>query len=827
MSSYAIKRLCRGDGKGYIKIEGEGLRPERLSAVATAANGQTIVCGVYPFGFPGEDAVAAHRAGDEHALDGSGIGSCVVAVPLLDDTDLQVRLYDDSSADGRPVFEFPFQPLPSKVRSRLSYKFHADEAYQIRGIDQRRLAFAPYLYVTAIYPVSESEVTCRFKVRFPQRPQNDEALNIRVLDRSANVVDTEAILIEDTDVCPRGDSYAPVWERIYAVRLPRDLQVFCIEATLGAKKDNGPAYGNFTCLTSSMFQGFVNGALGDTRSAYDDPGYAAWFERHRAAVDDLRSERRAIDRWEYKPTISIVSVLFNTPEEYLTAMIDSVLAQSYERFELVLVNVSGTNESMKTVLARYHDPRIRVIDAENRNIADNTNVGIEVSDGDYVAFVDHDDVIEPDALYQYVAVMQDDREADLLYCDEDRLEDGLYNRPFFKPEFNRDWLYSYNYITHMLMVSRYALSRIELSGADVAGAQDYDMILKCTEVARSIRSVPYVLYHWRIHANSTSTDPSSKPYADEAGRLALSRHFERIGVKAEVNESELPFRYRTRYLMDHEPKVSIVIPTKDHAAMLASCVDSVLRKTEYEDYDITLVENNSVEPETFAYYERIQKESDKVRVVTWPGHGFNYSAICNYGARHCDGEIILFLNNDTEVISPEWLGAMVNFMARPDVGVVGAKLICRDGIIAHGGVWVSPNYVGYMGHDLPADDSGYVETMHYPYNPEAVTGACQMIRRSLFEKIGGLDESLAVVLNDIDLCLKAEQEGKVTVFEPRALLYHNEHTSRGRDENDARKQRRADDEYRRFFLKWSPMLRPGRFINANLDQYDGNYKLEQ
>ncbi|WP_190972127.1 glycosyltransferase family 2 protein [Bifidobacterium vespertilionis] len=831
--SYSIECMCRGDGKGYAKITGEGLRADRLVAVAEAKNGQTIVCGIYPYAFPNEDPTAVRRSGDEHALDNSGIGSCVVAMPLLDGTDLQIRLYDrgteqeggteqNGSTAVAPVFEFPFKALASKIKSRLAYKFHPELASEIRGFDQRRLAVSPYLYVTGIFPVSPSEVSVRFTVRFPKRDMANGDIAIRVLDASATPIDATPMIIEDTDVFTRGDFNAPMWERVYAVRIPKDPRTLCIEAT---QDGHGHPYGNFTCILAPMFEGFVNGTLNGTRNAYHEPSYPSWFERRRANVNDLAAQRDAIKAWEYQPKISVVSVLFNTPAAYLTAMLDSVLGQSYANFELVLVNVSGRNAQIDAILDRYRDPRIRIMEAENKNIADNTNVGIAASTGDYIAFVDHDDVIEPDALYQYVSALQDDRGIDLMYCDEDRLDNGEYNHPFFKPQFNRDWLYAYNYVTHMLMVSRHALSQIELSGADVAGAQDYDMILKISEVARSIRAIPYVLYHWRIHQGSTSSNPGSKPYADDAGRLALSRHFERIGVKATVRESELPFRYRTEYARDHDPKVSIVIPTKDHAAMLAQCVDSVLRKTEYQNYDITLVENNSVEPETFAYYERIQKESDKVRVVTWEGHGFNYSAICNYGAKQSDGEIILFLNNDTEVIAPEWLGAMVNYMARPDVGVVGAKLICRDGIVSHGGVWVSVNNVGYMGYDLAADDSGYMETMRYPYNPEAITGACQMIPRALFEQLGGLDESLAVVLNDVDLCLKAEQAGYVTVFEPKALLYHNEHTSRGRDENDPRKQRRADDEYGRFFLKWNPVLRPGRFINLNLNQYDGNYKI--
>ena len=508
-------------------------------------------------------------------------------------------------------------------------------------------------------------------------------------------------------------------------------------------------------------------------------------------------------------------------------MIDSVLAQSYDRFELVLVDVSGTGHpEVRQVLDSYHDSHIRVIEAENRSIAANTNIGIAAAQGDYVAFVDHDDVIEPDALYQYVSKLREEPESDLLYCDEDRLDHGRYDKPFFKPAFNRGLLYSYNYVTHMLMVSRTALDQIELPGDDVAGAQDYDLTLKVSEVARKITSVPSVLYHWRIHEASTSANPGSKPYADEAGKLALQRHFDRTGVKARVRESELPFRYRTDYLMDHTPRVSIVIPTKDHAGMLETCVNSVLGKTEYRDYEIVLVENNSVEERTFAYYQRIQREHPgTVRVVTWPGTGFNYSAICNFGARAATGEVLLFLNNDTEVKAPGWLGAMVNHLGRPDVGVVGAKLLCHDGIVQHGGVWVSVNSCGYLGYDLAESDDGYMEMMRYPSDCAAVTGACQMIRRDLFEAIGGLDETLAVTLNDVDLCLKARQQGYAVVFEPQAVLYHNEHTSRGRDEKDPRKQRRADDEYARFFLKWNPTLEFGTFLNANLNQYDGNFKI--
>lgn len=491
-----------------------------------------------------------------------------------------------------------------------------------------------------------------------------------------------------------------------------------------------------------------------------------------------------------KPLISIVTVVFRPPVEYLQALVKSIAAQSYEKFEVLFVNVSGNGEEAREIndtLAHIDDPRFRIITAENKSIAENTNVGLKEAKGDYIAFVDHDDVLEPDALYRYVNVLHDQSDADVLYCDEDRLENGHYTLPTFKPDYNPDLLNAYNYVTHMLMVSRQVLSQVELSPADVSGAQDYDLTLKCCEKARSIANVPYMLYHWRVHQNSTSTNPDSKPYAQTAGKIVLQRHFERTGLQVDVSDSELPFRYRNRYINEATPKVSIVIPTKDHSQLLQRCLTSVLEKTTYQNYDITLVENNSTEQETFAYYDRIQDQNEKIKVVTWPGTGFNYSAICNYGAAHCDGEILLFLNNDTVIINGDWLDSMVGFFARPEVGIVGAKLLFPDNLVQHGGVWVSADHVGYLSDMLSDKDGGYMETMRYPYNCAAVTGACQMVRRKAFQSVGGFDENLAVVLNDVDLCLKIGQQGYLTVFDPQAKLYHSEHTSRGRDEQDVEK----------------------------------------
>ena len=812
-----ILGLCRGDGKGYVKIA-TNVSADNLKATIKMTDNSILECPVVSIGFPGEDMTARVGWGD---ISCDGVHESVVVVPLLDGTRLTITITDRNS--HTVLGSFPFHPIQTKIKSRLTYRLRPEFAAQIRGIEQRRISGTPHAYVTGIYPVDEQHYSCRFHVRYPYFGMQ-ESCSITVFDAAAHRLDLSPIILEDSLITDPHDHTRQIHELVYSIIVTDSNKTICIQA----KPEHQDAC--FTCILPPMFDGFVNGARDLTKHASYDDGYHVWFEQHRATVADIRNQRRVCQSWtdEMKPLISIVTVIFHPPVEYLQALIDSFTAQSYDNFEVVFVNVSGHGpeaQSVNKLLDKLSDPRFRVITEENKSIADNTNIGIRETHGDYIAFVDHDDVIEPDALYRYISVLHSKPDADVLYCDEDLLDNGRYTWPVFKPDYNPDLLNAYNYVTHMLVISRTVFEQVELSPADVSGAQDFDLTLKCCERARLVTNVPYMLYHWRMHQNSTSTNPDSKPYAETAGRIALERHFERTDLQVEVSESELPFRYRNRYIVDNPPKISIVIPTKDHSDILRRCLNAVLTKTEYQNYDITLVENNSTESETFAYYDEVQKQSDKIKVVTWQGTGFNYSAICNYGAAQCDGEILLFLNNDTEVINSEWLGSMVSFFARPEVGVVGAKLLFPDNLVQHGGVWVSSDQVGYLGDLLSHEDGGYMETMRYPYNCAAVTGACQMVRRSVFDAVGGFDEELAVVLNDVDLCLKIGRQGFLVVFDPEAKLYHSEHTSRGRDEQDVRKERRAIDEQARFYARWDKDLQRGVFINHQLNQYDGHYKI--
>lgn len=817
--NYRILDECRGNGKGYIKLLASGVSVDKLYASAVASNGRELVCAIYEMPRNGEDRDVAALHGADTGVYGEDARLFVVAVPLLDGVDLSVRVFEGVS-HGEPVFRFVFKPVESKIRSRLLYKRHPNRASQIRDIDQRRLSGQPFVYVTGIYYLTPTEVVCRFHATIPYEP--DAKYEAFVVDASAHPVGTNLVVLEDSVVPDPHNPLLRLRELGYSIGLHGSDRTLCINVhRIGAPFSDGC----FTCILPPEVDGFTRGATEELRYASQDPQYHQWFERHRATPSDIIRQRESCMSWENTPLVSIITPVFRTPESFLRAMIVSVLAQSYEHFELILVNASGVCPQVDRVLSEFHDSRIHVVTCENKSISENTNVGIAAAQGDYLAFVDHDDTIEPDALYRYMLTVREDPETDLLYCDEDHLRDGEYEWPIFKPDFNADLLYAQNYITHMLMVSSYALSRVELSGPEVNGAQDYDLTLKCSEVARSIHNVPYMLYHWREHSNSTSAGIESKSYAITGGAVAVKNHFKRVGLNVEVEERSVACTYKTSPQLDVHPRVGIIIPTKDHVNLLSACVESVLAKTDYDNYDIICVENNSTSKETFSYYQDIQRLHKNVHVVTWPGTGFNYSAICNFGAAQSDADLLLFLNNDTEIINPDWLTSMVGFFERPEVGVVGAKLYNFDGLTQHAGIWVVPGRVDYMNLNFSKNGAGYMNLLQIPSDVAAVTGACQMVRRPLFEKIGGLDEELAVALNDVDLCLKADQQGYLVVFDPDANLYHHESSSRGHENRDVRTYKRFDQERYRFLDRWSGVER-GRFMNINLNQYDGHFKIQ-
>ncbi|WP_289301888.1 glycosyltransferase family 2 protein [Sporofaciens musculi] len=532
-------------------------------------------------------------------------------------------------------------------------------------------------------------------------------------------------------------------------------------------------------------------------------------------------QRQRKEYFEYMPKFSIVVPLYRTPETYLRYMVESVCQQTYQNWELCLSDGSGINSPIKKFLDEFvrQDKRIKVIDNLCQlHISENTNKALTLCTGDYVVFMDHDDLLARDALYQCAKVLNINPGIKMIYTDEDKVSmDGKKHfQPCYKPDFNRDLLNSTNYFGHLVVVDRGIVEQVGDFNSEFDGAQDYDFVLRCTEITESIYHIPRILYHWRMHKESTADNPESKMYAFEAGANAVRAHYERIGLKnTKVRQTKCLGVYRTRYVLQEKPKVTIIIPNRDHVDDLKKCLFSI-ECCRYSNYEILIVENNSREKETFAFYDKIEEKNKSVRILYWDGE-FNYSAINNYGVKYASGDYILFLNNDTVMINRECIEELVGFCIRNDVGAVGARLFFDDDSIQHAGVVVGLG--GIAGHiflNTPKDQVGYFARIITQQNYSAVTGACIMVKKKVFEEIGGFDTHFKVAYNDVDLCLRIREKGYLIVYNPYAELYHYESKTRGR-EDTSDKIERLNKESMIFIKRWEKLLEKGDpYYNRNL-----------
>ena len=558
--------------------------------------------------------------------------------------------------------------------------------------------------------------------------------------------------------------------------------------------------------------------------------YNKWLKYHMPSAEELEKQKE--HPFSVRPRFSIVVPLYKTNPEYLREMVDSVKSQTYPEWELCLSDGSGADSPLTPLLKELEaeDARIRtVMNEEALRISVNTNAAIRITSGDYLVFMDHDDVIPPNALYECAALLENHPETEVIYSDEDKtsLYGNRYFQPHFKPDFNPDLLCSVNYISHLFVVKKTLQEKVGLLRAEFDGSQDYDFILRCTEQTDKIRHIPKILYHWRCHEESTSENPESKLYAFEAGRRAIQAHYDRIGIKAEVLQGEQLGLYRTRFIRACDPLVSIIIPNMDHKEDLQRCISSIEEKSSYRNFEYIIVENNSREPETFAYYRALQEENPKVRVVTWES-GFNFSALNNYGASFAKGEYLLLLNNDTMVINPDWLEELLGYGMRPDVGIVGARLYFGDDTIQHAGVVIGIG--GMAGHcfvSFPKYDPGYFSRILTAQDYSAVTAACMLVRRSVFENVQGMTEELAVAFNDVDFCLKVRRAGFLVVYNPYAELYHFESKSRGL-EDTPEKLERFHSEIAELERRWPKIFEtPDPYYNPNLTLKSNDFALRR
>lgn len=552
--------------------------------------------------------------------------------------------------------------------------------------------------------------------------------------------------------------------------------------------------------------------------------YLDYVKNNKLSIRTIEKQRSA--KFNYMPKISIVVPMYNTKFSYFVELIESINNQTYQNFEVCLADSSKIPDvQIQKYIQELNSNKIVYKNiSQNLGISENTNVAISFSTGDYVAFCDHDDVISINALYEVVKAINSS-DADFIYTDEDILENGIRKNPHFKPDFSPDLLTSYNYICHLCVVKRKLLDEVGLLNKEFDGAQDYDFVLRATEKAKNIVHIPKVLYHWRAHETSTSYSSSAKEYVYMAGKRAIEEHFKRINIKAKVEMLDEPGRYRVKYDVIGNPKISIIIPNKDSKSDLKKCIDSIL-KSSYPNYEIVIVENNSKTKEIFDYYDKIQKDNDNIKVVSIKIDKFNYSLINNFGVKNSKGEYIVLLNNDTKVLSNDWMEEMLGICQRDDVGIVGAKLLYPDFKVQHAGVVVGIGGVaGHVNVNIAENEEGYFSRANVINNFSAVTAACLMIKRSIFEKIDGLDEKLQVAFNDIDLCMKVRKLKYLIVFTPYAKLMHYESKTRG-SEDTPEKIKRFESEMDVFKSKWKDELDRGDpYYNINLRLDKVNFEI--
>ncbi len=531
--------------------------------------------------------------------------------------------------------------------------------------------------------------------------------------------------------------------------------------------------------------------------------YGEWRKKHIPTKQELEQQCREQQKWSKRPLVSVVIAAGHTQEQLRRQMIESVEKQTYTGWQLC--------------------------------VAENMNAALDMAEGEWVGFLDSTDLLAENALYEVVKVINTDETIDVVYTDEDKVNVELtdYVQPQLKPDFSIDLLRSNNYISHFFVVRRSLLQQVGGFQKDYDGAQDYDLIFRCTETARRVYHVPEILYHSRIYEETTPDNSKDKQYIYDAGQRAIEAHLKRQGVHGVVDRRKDMDFYEVKYPVQGEPLVSIIIPNKDQVEILNTCLTSVGQST-YSNVEIIIVENNSEQEETFAFYKQIEEgkcyTKFPVRIVTWE-KGFNYSAINNFGFAHAKGEYIILLNNDIEIINHEWIEEMLGNCQRPEVGIVGAKLYYPDDSIQHAGIALgigegraNGGVAGAMLVGMERSCPGYLNRALMQLNYSAVTAACLMVKRSIYEEVGGLEEDLAVAYNDVDFCLKVGQAGYLIVYNPRVEAYHHESKSRGQEDTPEKVERfQRETEYMK--EKWGSLLKNDPYYNKHFSRSRVNYSL--
>lgn len=541
--------------------------------------------------------------------------------------------------------------------------------------------------------------------------------------------------------------------------------------------------------------------------------YKLWLLNNEPNNAELQKQKET--KFNYNPKISIVVPMYNTPEKFFSELVDSILYQTYNNWELCLADGSDIQaEYLEKIVKKDSRIKYKFLNG-NKGIAGNSNGALSIATGDFIALLDHDDLLPAYSLFEIVKKTNEEPEADFIYTDEDKIDADNKKRfdPYFKSDFSIDKLRCNNYICHMTIIKKTLMDELNGWNEGFDGSQDHDLILRACEKAKKIVHIPKILYHWRVHGGSVATGLDVKPYALEAGVNAIKSSLDRQNIHAKIEPYKNMCFFNVTYLYKGEPKISILIPNKDHVDDLKLCIKSI-SQTDYKNYEIIIIENNSSEIRTFEYYDEISMK-DNIKIVHYKEKGFNFSKIINFGASQASGDYFVLLNNDVEIKTKNWLEILLGFSQREDVGAVGVKLLYPDYTVQHGGVIIGIGVASHLNIMRIADDYGYMGNMIINQNLSAVTGACMMVSRENFYSVNGFEEDLAVAYNDIDFCLKLREKNKLIVFTPLVEGVHYESKSRGNDSDPDKIDRfNAEQEY--MYKKWAKYYEEGDpYFNPN------------
>lgn len=561
--------------------------------------------------------------------------------------------------------------------------------------------------------------------------------------------------------------------------------------------------------------------------------YRLWLKKHTPKKEDLISQVDESKKFAYQPLISIITPVYNTPPKLLKECIESVLSQTYANWELILIDDKSPSAEPRMIMEKYakEDSRIKTIyNAKNLHISDASNEGIKAAKGEYIALLDHDDVLYPHALFSVVKSLQN-KKHDFIYSDEDKLSENSKQRsnPFFKPDWSPDFLRSVNYITHFAVIKKTLVTKVGGLRTEFDGAQDWDLFLRTTRQAKSIYHIQDILYGWRMSSNSTAQNTAAKPYVVEAQKNALQEDAKARGYAADVVQSRYIKDYWVvNYIVKGSPKVSIVIPTKNQYQVVKRCIDSILEKTTYNNYEIVLIDTGSQDSAVLDWYKKIGKNK-KINIYNFVEPKFSYANACNFGANKATGKYLIMLNNDTEVITPNWIELMLGDAQRKEVGTVGARLYFPGNThIQHAGVGIglggyAANILGSVCvKDLNATQKLYSDNKR---NVAANTAACIMILKSLFDSVGGFDSTFSVTYNDVDLGLRLLKKGYVNVYNPAAELTHHESISLGLPEEAKRDSKEFIQAKKLLKKRWESYILHDPYLNMHFSKGHADFTI--